>query len=180
MSDLADTPWTCRDERTIAAPIERCFAALADLATYPLWWTLVAVTSLDGATRVAAGGRLRFAGARPGGSEVTWTAAVREVDAPRRIALAYDGGSLIGDTAWELAPAAAGTSVAYCYLGVRANEEQSRASFARFGIGLHKLAMQHDALAGLERYLVHGATVDDAWRADVHARIAAGLRAAGG
>lgn len=188
MAHDGDALWRCRDARVIAAPIERCFATLLDLATYPRWWTLVAVTRLDAATtRLEPGARLRFAGARPGGAPVAWTATVRAVEAPQRdpataasrarIALAYDGGSLVGDTAWELAPADGGTEVAYRYLGVRATEEHSRASFARFGTRLHSCAMQLDALAGLERLLVHGAVADDAWRASVGDALAAALRA---
>lgn len=174
----ADRLWRCRDARVIAAPIERCFGTLADLATYPRWWTLVSVTPVDGAaTQLVAGARIRFAGARPGGAPVTWSATVRVVEVPHRIALAYDGGSLVGDTTWELAATAGGTEVAYVYHGVRANEDSSRATFARFGTHLHSLAMQHDALAGLERHLVSGADVDDGWRAAVNHTIATALHA---
>jgi uncharacterized protein YndB with AHSA1/START domain len=177
MTHDGSASWTCRDARTIAAPIERCFATLSDLATYPLWWSLVHVTRDDGGeSQLAPGAHLRFDGARPGGTSVAWTAAVRAIDAPRRIVLAYDGGSLVGDTAWELDEAPGGTTIAYRYLGVRGNEEHSRATFARFGTKLHSLAMQHDALAGLERHLVDGASADDAWRAHVNHTIAAALR----
>jgi uncharacterized protein YndB with AHSA1/START domain len=170
-----------RDEALIAAPADACFAALADLATYPRWWTLVRVTPLSGTTSLAPGVRFRFSGARPGGAEVSWDAEVREIQAPRWIELGYVAGELLGRTAWELAPEGPATRVAYVYRGVRANGASSAASFARFGTRLHNVAMREDALAGLARFLGGpGSELDDvAWRERVAARVAAGVRASG-
>jgi uncharacterized protein YndB with AHSA1/START domain len=171
-----------RDERLIAAPIEACFAPLADLDTYRHWWTLVEVTALAGGSRLAPGVRFRFSGARPGGPPVSWVADVLAVSAPRAIELAYVEGDLLGRTAWELDRAPGGTRVAYVYRGVRANAPATQASFARYGTRLHSLAMQHDALAGLERFLLAaGASLPDEaeWRSAVAARVAAAARTCG-
>ena len=176
---MPDRVFACCDRRTIAAPIERCFAVLGDLETYARWWTLVSVVPLGTSWRLAAGVRFRFAGARPAGSPAGWTAEVRSVTPPHRIDLAYVDGDLLGDTAWELDTDEGATTVAYRYLGVRPNAETSRRSFARWGTELHSLAMQLDALAGLERYLTTGAVADDAWRADVGRQVADGLRGMG-
>ncbi|MEW6273132.1 MAG: SRPBCC family protein [Thermodesulfobacteriota bacterium] len=166
-----------RDEALIPAPIHACFAALADLATYARWWTLVRVVPLGAGTLLAPGVRFRFVGGRPGGAELSWEARVLELDEPRRIELAYVAGELLGRTAWELASEGAATRVAYVYRGVRANGAASAASFARFGTRLHNAAMQEDALAGLARYLGGaGCELDDeAWRREVGRRVAARL-----
>ncbi|HZR82943.1 MAG TPA: SRPBCC domain-containing protein [Candidatus Binatia bacterium] len=173
--------YRCRDEATIAAARERCFDALLDLTTYPRWWTLVTVTAEDAATsRLAPGVRFRFAGARPGGTVVEWTAEVLEVERPARIEIAYTGGQYVGRTAWELAALGPdATAVAYLYRSVRPLSASAVNHFARWGTRLHSVAMQEDALAGLARLLGGpGATMDDAtWRADVHRRVAAGIRA---
>jgi len=167
-----------RDEALIRAPIGACFAALADLATYGRWWTLVRVTPLGAETRLAPGVRFRFAGARPGGTGVAWDVEVLQVAAPGRIELAYVAGELLGRTAWELTAEGDGTRVAYVYRGVRANGPSSAASFERFGTRLHSVAMREDALAGLARFLGgRGAELDDeAWRAGGNERVAAGVR----
>jgi len=174
-----DPEFRCRDERTIAAPRRRCFETLIDLSTYLRWWTLVTVTPEAGEPRLTRGVRLRFSGARPGGDLVEWSAEVLEIEEPARIELAYAGGAYVGRTAWELREAGAATVVAYLYRGVRANSPRSRDHFARWGTRLHAVAMQEDALAGLARVLGGpGSELDDeAWRADVRRRVAAGIRA---
>jgi uncharacterized protein YndB with AHSA1/START domain len=171
----------CRDAVVIEAPPAACFAPLVDLATYPRWWTLIAVTPLAGGPRLAPGVRFRFAGARPGGTTVAWVVEVLEVLPPERIELAYAEGDLLGRVAWELVPVAGGTEVAYVYRGVRANSAATRASFARFGTGLHHVAMREDALAGLRRLVTGRAaeTDDGGWRTHVAERVAVGVRALG-
>ena len=170
--------YRCRDERTLAAPIDRCFEALIDLSTYSRWWTLVEVTPESG-TRLDAGVRFWFAGARPGGERFEWSAEVREVHAPTRIELAYTGGEYQGSTAWELAAIGNATSVAYVYRGVRPLTARAREHFTRWGTRLHSAAMTEDALAGLGRFLGGaGAEMDDAaWRTDVRRRVAERIRA---
>jgi len=175
------TEYACRDEALIAAPAADCFAVLADLATYARWWTLVAITPLGPSQQLVPGVRFRFGGARPGGAPVSWIAEVLEVEPERRIELAYAEGDLLGRTAFELEPARGGTRVAYLYRGVRANSAASAASFARYGIRLHSIAMREDALAGIARLLGGpGAELDDAaWAARVRQRVEAGVAALG-
>jgi uncharacterized protein YndB with AHSA1/START domain len=169
----------CRDERRIAAPRARCFEALLDLSGYGRWWTLVTVMPEGDASRLRSGLRLRFAGARPGGDRVEWSCEVVEVDAPARIELAYTGGEYLGRTAWELADVGDATVVAYVYRGVIPSSPHAQAHFARWGTRLHSVAMQEDALAGLDRLLGGpGAELDDeTWRRGVQRRVAAGIRA---
>jgi uncharacterized protein YndB with AHSA1/START domain len=179
LSDGAE--FSCRDAIVLAAPAAACFAPLVDLTTYARWWTLVRAEALAGGPTLAPGVRFRLTGARPSGPPVAWVVEVLEVAPPRRIELAYAAGDLLGRTAWELAPAMGGTEVAYVYRGVRANAATTRASFARYGIRLHNLAMREDALAGLRRVVVgvDAEQADDAWRAGVAARVAAGVRTLG-
>jgi uncharacterized protein YndB with AHSA1/START domain len=170
--------YRCRDEAVIPGPIEPVWAAITDLSTYAAWWTLVRITPLDPAqTILAPGVRFHIAGARPGQPPTTgWNVAVTGVVPHERIDLTYTDGDLVGTVSWELAPADGGTSVAYVYHGVRPTHERSAASFERYGSGLHSVAMQVDALAGLARS-VAGAPLDDAWRATVAEHMAAGLAA---
>jgi len=165
---------TCRDGALIPASAAEVFAVLTDLTSWRRWWTLVSVVPL-GPTTLAPGVRFRFEGQRPGGPVTDWTAEVQEVVAPSRIELAYVEGDLIGRTAWELEPDGAGTKVAYVYRGVHAEAPGSAATFARYGTRLHSVAMQVDALAGLARY-IRGEPLDDDWRTDVAARMAAGVK----
>jgi hypothetical protein len=119
--------------------------------------------------------RFRFSGSRGGGPPTTaWTIEVRHLDPARRIDLEYVEGDLLGPVGWELEPADGGTSVAYVYRGVRANAPGAAATFERYGTRLHSVAMQVDALAGLTR-AVTGRPLDDAWRAEVQARMADGV-----
>jgi len=164
---------TCRDEALIPAPADDVFAVLTDLTSWSQWWTLVSVVPL-GLTMLAPGVRFRFEGQRPGGPVTGWTVEVLELVPSRRIELAYVAGDLIGRTAWELEPDGGGTRVAYVYRGVHAEAPGSAATFARYGTRLHSVAMQVDALAGLARYL-KGEPLDDAWRAEVADRMAAGV-----
>jgi uncharacterized protein YndB with AHSA1/START domain len=175
---MADGGHRCRDEALVPAPRERCFDVLVDLATYARWRTLVTVAADGPSSRLAPGVRFRFAGARPGGEEVAWSAEALAVERDRRIELAYTGGEYVGRTAWELADAAGGTVVAYVYRDVRAASARSREHFARWGTRLHSVAMREDALAGLARLFGGpGAALDDAaWRADVRRRVAAAIR----
>jgi len=166
---------TCRDEALIPAPAGEVFTVLTDLTTWGRWWTLVNVVPL-GATTLAPGVRFRFEGQRPGGPVTGWTAEVQEMIPDRRIEFAYVEGDLIGRTAWELEPEGAGARAAYVYRGVHAEAPGSAATFSRYGTRLHSVAMQVDALAGLARY-VKGEPLDDGWRADVAARMAAGVEA---
>ena len=165
----------CRDEAVLAAPPDRVWEVLADLSTWAAWWNLVTVVPL-GPTALAPGVRFRFEGQRPGRPPTVWTVEVLELDRPHRIELAYVDGDLIGRTAWELEPAGAGTRTAYVYRGVHATSPASGATFERYGTRLRSVAMQVDALAGLARYL-NGEPLDDAWRADVQARMDAGVAA---
>jgi len=165
----------CRDDAVIPAPAERLWDVLTDLRTWVEWWTLVDVVVL-GPTTLAPGVRFRFEGQRPGRPPVGWTVEVVELDRPRRIELAYVDGDLIGRTAWELEPADGGTRAAYVYHGVHATSEGSDATFARYGTRLHSVAMQVDALSGLARF-VAGEPLDEAWRAEVRARMDAGVAA---
>ena len=50
----------CRDSVVIPAPIEACFAAIADLTTYERWWTLMSTEPLLGGTELKFGVRFRF------------------------------------------------------------------------------------------------------------------------
>jgi uncharacterized protein YndB with AHSA1/START domain len=168
---------TCRDEALIPAPADQVFAVLTDLTSWRHWWTLVNVVPL-GATTLAPGVRFRFEGQRPGGPLTGWTAEVQELVPARRIELAYVEGDLIGRTAWELEPEDAGTRAAYVYRGVHAEAANSAATFARYGTRLHSVAMQVDALAGLARF-INGEPLGDAWRAEVAARMAAGVEELG-
>jgi uncharacterized protein YndB with AHSA1/START domain len=170
--------YRCRDECTIAASRDRCFAALGDLSTYARWWTLVAVSP---EVRLVPGVRFRFVGARPGGARLEWSADVVTVDEPAGIELAY-GGAYVGRTAWELDEVEGGTRVAYVYRGVSPASERTRDHFARWGTRLHSVAMKEDALAGLARFLGGAGSEldDDAWRELVRRRVEAAIRALDG
>jgi uncharacterized protein YndB with AHSA1/START domain len=169
------TEHRCRDERVVPAPIDRCFALLADLATWARWWTLVTVTPNGPDTRLVPGMRFRFTG-----GDVSWPVRVLEVIPSSRIELAYAGEEYLGATAWELDAAGIdATRVAYVYRGVRPASAHAEAHFARWGTRLHSVAMQEDALAGLVRLAGGpGSALDDgAWRRDVRRRVAAGIAA---
>lgn len=173
--------YRCRDDVVVPAASEACFAVLRDLGTYARWWTLVRVESLAGGSRLTPGVRFRFSGTRVDGSTTAWVARVTELHAPRRLELEYDEGDLLGTTGWELSDAPGGTRVAYVYYGVRPNAPSAEASFARYGMRLHSLAMREDALAGLVRLLGGAGSEldDDAWRARVRERMASGVAALG-
>jgi uncharacterized protein YndB with AHSA1/START domain len=168
----------CRDSAVIPAPIEACFAAIADLTTYGRWWTLVSIEPLLGGTELRFGVRFRFWGARPGGSEITWIAQVMDVDEPRRIELAYVSGDLLGRAAWELEPAPEGTRVSFVYRAVRPNSPAAEANFRHFGTRLHSIGMREDAFAGLAHHVAgtRPDLDDESWRAHVLARVAAAIR----
>jgi uncharacterized protein YndB with AHSA1/START domain len=174
---VPQTEQFCRDEAVLPAPPARVWEALTDLSTWQQWWNLVTVVPL-GPTALAPGVRFRFEGQRTGRPPTVWTVEVVELDPPNRIELAYIDGDLIGRTAWELEPAGGGTSTAYVYRGVHATSPSSDATFERYGTRLHSVAMQVDALAGLARFLT-GEPLDDAWRAEVHDRMDAGVAALG-
>ncbi len=165
---------TCRDEAVIPASIDEVWAVLSDLTTYPHWWTLIQVVPLGAETRVLPGTPFRIEGSRPGGPTRGWNCEVLEVDAPNGYEIAYVSGDLVGRAAWELEPVGGGTKVAYVYRGVDPNEEGSANTFRRYGTRLHNVAMQADALSGLGRY-INGEPLDDEWRADVQARMSAGV-----
>jgi uncharacterized protein YndB with AHSA1/START domain len=174
---FADVPeQTCRDEAVIPASIDEVWAVLSDLTTYPHWWTLIEVVPLSAETRVVPGTPFRIEGSRPGGPTRGWNCEVLEVDAPNRYEIAYVSGDLIGRAAWELEAVDGGTKVAYVYRGVRPNEEGSANTFRRYGTRLHNVAMQADALSGIGRY-IRGEPLDAEWRADVQARMTAGVSA---
>ena len=170
--------YRCRDECTIAASRDRCFAALSDLSTYARWWTLITVSP---EVRLVPGVRFRFVGARPGSAPLEWSADVVAVDEPARIELEY-GGVYVGRTAWELDDVEGGTRVAYVYRGVSPTSERTREHFARWGTRLHSVAMKEDALAGLARFLGGAGSEldDDGWRALVRKRVGAAIRALDG
>jgi uncharacterized protein YndB with AHSA1/START domain len=165
----------CRDEAVVPAAPERVWEALTDLATWQQWWNLVTIVPL-GPTRLEPGVRFKLGGQRPGRPFTGWTVEVLELDPPHRIELGYVEGDLIGRTAWELEAAEGGTRAAYIYRGVHATSERSGATFERYGTRLHSVAMQVDALPGLARYL-QGEPLDEAWVAEVHARMDAGVAA---
>jgi uncharacterized protein YndB with AHSA1/START domain len=166
----------CRDEAVIPAAPEVVSDVLTDLTTYGAWWTLVRCEPL-GPTRLAPGVRFRFSGSRGGGPPTTsWTIEVEALVPGRRIDLRYVEGDLLGPVGWELEPVDGGTRTAYVYRGVRANAPGAQATFDRYGVRLHNVAMRVDALAGLARY-VQGEPLDDAWRAEVAERMAAGVTA---
>ncbi len=48
-----DAVFRCRDEAVIPAPPTACFAVLADLTTWPRWWTLVTIAPARVAEGVA-------------------------------------------------------------------------------------------------------------------------------
>jgi uncharacterized protein YndB with AHSA1/START domain len=167
------------DEAVIPAPVEAVWAVLADLSTWLDWWTLIRVVPLDpDASTVAHPGlRFRIEGSRPGSAQTRgWNVAVREVVPHERIELEYTDGDLVGRTAWELESVPDGTLTAYVYRGVHATNEDSAATFAKYGTRLHSTAMACDALAGLAR-AVAGEPLDDEWRAEVQRRMAAGVSA---
>jgi len=171
--------YRCRDESIFAAPRRQCFAIIADLSTYARWWTLVAVTPEHGGPLLTPGVRFRFAGARPGGELVEWSAEVLEVDEPACIELAYAGGAYVGRTAWELDEVDGGTRIAYVYRGVSPLTSRAVDHFARWGTRLHSVAMREDAFAGLARFLGGAGSEldDDAWRMLVRERVATAIRA---
>lgn len=169
----------CRDDAVLAAPPEAVWAALADLATWSTWWTLIRVTPHDpsAGSALVPGTRFRVEGGRSrAASTRTWDVEVKEVVRPARIELEYIDGDLVGRAAWEVSLEDGGTRVAFVYRGVRANSDAAAATFARYGTRLHSLAMQVDALAGLARYLA-GEPLDDAWRAEVDQKMARGVAA---
>jgi uncharacterized protein YndB with AHSA1/START domain len=173
---VRDVLHECRDEAIIPAAPEVVFDVLTDLTTYGRWWTLVRCEPL-GPTRLAPGVRFRFSGSRGGGPPTTaWTIEVEALDPARRIDLRYVQGDLLGPVGWELAPADGGTRTAYVYRGVRANAPGAQATFDRYGVRLHNVAMRVDALAGLARH-VRGEPLDDAWRAHVSDEMATGVAA---
>ena len=175
MSGVTPTEQFCRDEAVLPAPPARVWEALTDLATWQEWWNLVTIVPL-GPTALAPGVRFTLGGQREGRPPTGWTVEVVELDPPSRIELAYVEGDLIGRTAWELEPAGDGTRTAYVYKGVHATSAASGDTFERYGTRVHSVAMHVDALAGLARYL-NGEPLDDAWRAEVRARMSAGVAA---
>jgi uncharacterized protein YndB with AHSA1/START domain len=172
---VAQADQYCRDEAVLPAPPGRVWEALTDLSTWQEWWNLVTIVPL-GPTALAPGVRFRLGGQRAGRPPTVWTVEVVELDPPARIELAYVEGDLVGRAAWELEPAEGGTRAAYVYRGVHATSPASGETFERYGTRLHSVAMQVDALAGLARYLTNE-PLDDAWRAEVRARMDAGVAA---
>jgi uncharacterized protein YndB with AHSA1/START domain len=169
------------DEAVIPAPVDAVWTVLSDLATWLDWWTLIRVVPLDPDTPTAVhpGQRFRIEGSRPGSTQTRgWNVEVREVVPHECIELEYTDGDLVGRTAWELRSVTDGTLVAYVYRGVHATNEESAATFAKYGTRLHSTAMACDALAGLAR-AVAGEPLDDEWRAEVQRRMAAGVAALG-
>lgn len=163
----------CRDEVFVAADPGLVYQVLADLRTYEHWWTLMRAVPL-GEPELRPGARFRFEGGRDGTPTTSWTVEVRAAVPAERIELAYVEGDLLGEVAWELRPAAGGTTAAYVYRGVRANSPSSAATFERYGTSLHSLAMELDALAGLARYAA-GNPPDEHWHEHVRASVAAGI-----
>jgi uncharacterized protein YndB with AHSA1/START domain len=144
------------------------WAALADLAAWAQWWSVIRVEPVDpdASTMLQPGLRFRIVGNRPGGPTRGWTVEVLAVVPNARIDLLYADGDLRGRTSWELAPAPGGTSVAYVYHGVSPTNAETAASWLRWGTGVHECAMRVDTLPGLARY-VGGEPLDDAWREQV-------------
>jgi uncharacterized protein YndB with AHSA1/START domain len=177
MTGVAEPPrapeYRCRTEAVIPAPVDAVWAALADLAEWARWWVVVRVEALDpgAGTVLRPGFRFRITGSRPGGPTRGWGVEVLDVVPKERIDLLYAEGDLYGRTSWELAPVAAGTSVAYVYHGVRPLDEEMAAAWRRWGSGSHECNMRIATLPGLARYL-SGEPLDDAWRRQVEAAVA--------
>lgn len=92
-----------RDSLDLAAPPERVFDVLLNMAAYGSWWPRpVVYQSLRG-------GRARVSN----GPLVWWTVAVTRSERPKSIELRYDGGAWKGAAVWTLEPAATGTRVTY-------------------------------------------------------------------
>jgi uncharacterized protein YndB with AHSA1/START domain len=173
-SEPAEFPeFRCRTETVIEAPVETVWGALADLATWAHWWSVVRVEPIDPAdgTALRPGLRFRISGNRPGGPTRGWIVEVLDVVPHERIDLLYAEGDLHGRTTFELAPAAGGTAVAYVYHGVRPTNAATAESWLRWGTGVHECAMRHDTFPGLARYVL-GAPLDDEWRAQAQTAMA--------
>jgi uncharacterized protein YndB with AHSA1/START domain len=153
--------------------VDAVWAALADLAEWARWWVVVRVEALDpdAGTMLRPGLRFRLLGSRPGGPIRGWTVEVLDIVPNERIDLLYAEGDLSGRTSWELAPVAAGTSVAYVYHGVRPVNAEMAAAWRRWGSGSHECNMRFATLPGLARYL-SGEPLDDAWRGQAEAGVA--------
>jgi uncharacterized protein YndB with AHSA1/START domain len=178
VTDAATEPpkapeYRCRTEAVVPAPVDAVWAALADLAEWSRWWVVVRVEALDpgAGTMLRPGYRFRILGSRPGGPTRGWTVEVLDVVPNERIDLLYAEGDMYGRTSWEIAPAGAGTSVAYVYHGVRPVNEEMAAAWRRWGSGSHECNMRLATLPGLARYR-SGEPLDDAWRAHVKAAVA--------
>lgn len=179
MSDVADEAvespeYRCRTEAVIPASIEAVWGALSDLSEWARWWVVVRVEPVDpsAGTQLRPGFRFRITGNRPGGPPRGWTVDVLHVRPLERIDLLYADGDLYGRTSWELASVPQGTSVAYVYHGVRPVNPEMAASWRRWGSGSHECNMQIATLPGLARHLA-GEPLDDAWRRQVEADVAA-------
>ena len=175
--DLSTSEVRCRDEAFVPASPTDVYDVLADLRTYNRWMTLMRAVPLTD-HEVRAGTRWDFRGGRPGGRSSSWTVEVIEAVRPDRIEMDYVDGDLLGRVAWELTPRGDGTVVAYVYRGVWAAHPASAETFRRYGTRLHSVVMQADALAGLRRYVL-GEPLDDRWRSEVQAQVAAGIDALG-
>jgi len=163
----------CRDETVIPAAPGVVYDVLTDLSTYECWNTSVEVEPL-GPKSLAPGVKFRYSGRDQDGKvTMTWVIEVESLTPERRIDLHYVEGDLVGPVGWELEPVDAGTLTAYVYRGVQPTNPRAAASFERFGLRVHNLAMQA-TLDGLSRH-VRGEQLGVAWRAEVAERIAQGV-----
>ncbi len=161
---------SCEDAVFVPAPMVTVFDVLRDAQGWNDWWTMV---RFEGAREgpIQSGDRIVF-----DGGVSRWTVEVGEIDAPRRLALRYVEGALVGEAEWRVAPEPGGCRAAYVYLGVRACDDRAASTFGRFGTRLHTMVMQADALPGLVRR-VTGEPTGEAWRQSVREAVAAGREA---
>jgi carbon monoxide dehydrogenase subunit G len=99
------------DEWDVAAPQEAVFAALSDMASYPVWWRRVHLSAqADGPVAIGSVARQHFTGRLP--YTLRTTTRVVELERPRLLAVDVDG-HLRGHGRWTLTPTGGGTRVRF-------------------------------------------------------------------
>jgi carbon monoxide dehydrogenase subunit G len=125
---------TVEDSVEIAKPQELVFALVRDLERGPEWQPSLESVDVDAGTEVR----------RIGGRRQTATFFVVEDDAPRRLAIASEGGPAKARATFDLEPAGDGTIVKF-----KLDVELRGA--VRFAGRLVKAATQHEVRTTLER-----------------------------